>query len=291
MLMTLISDNIVHAGKPSRTALHVATLRAAHQLLDEPIVFEDPLAMTILDPDTRLRLLDDPFQYNDPLSRGERGSLVARSKFAEDEIARAAAVGIRQYVVLGAGLDTFAYRNPHETAGLRIFEVDHPATQRWKQERLMRADIPTPDNLVFAPVDFERGTLMESLKAAGFRADLPACFSWLGVTVYLSDEAIFRLLSFVALLPKGSSIFFDYHVPDNMLNSVQQAVVEVMRQKVASLGEPWIATFEPTSLRDRCLALGFGEAENYDSDELNKRYLYRRKDGLRSGGSILVART
>jgi methyltransferase (TIGR00027 family) len=285
------NENIVHAGRPSRTALHVATLRAAHQLLDEPIVFEDPLAMKILDPDTRSKLLDDPFQYNDPLSRGERASLIVRSKFAEDEVAQAVAAGVRQYVVLGAGFDTFAYRNPYEATGLRVFEVDHPTTQRSKKKCLEQAGIPTPGNLVFAPVDFEHEALIECLSAVGFRAELPACVSWLGVTVYLSEDAIFRLLSVVARLSRGSSVFFDYHVPENMLDSVQQAVVEVMKQKVAAFGEPWITTFEPTLLREQCLALGFREAENCEPNELNKRYLFRRKDGLRSGGRILVART
>lgn len=289
--MTSIDNNIVHAGRPSRTALHVATLRAAHQILDEPIVFDDPLAMKLLDPDTRSRLLDDPFQYNDPLSRGERASLVVRSKFAEDEVSRAVAAGVRQYVVLGAGLDTFAYRNPYEAMGLRVYEVDHPATQRSKKKCLEQAGIPAPGNLIFVPVDFEQEALMECLCAVGFREEQPACISWMGVTVYLSEEAIFRLLSVVAHLPRGSSVFFDYHVPKIMLDSVQQAIVEVMKQKVAAFGEPWITTFEPTSLREQCLALGFREAENYDSNELNKRYLFRRKDGLRSGGRILVART
>ena len=124
---------------------------------------------------------------------------------------------------------------------------------------------------------------MECLSAAGFRAELPVCVSWLGVTVYLSEEAIFRLLSVVAHLPRGSSIFFDYHVPENMLDSVQQAVVEVMKQKVASFGEPWITTFEPTLLREQCLALGFREVESCDFERIEQTVSFSPKEWAKVG--------
>jgi len=136
--MTITHENIVQSGEPSRTAWRVAMLRAAHQLLDEPIVLEDPMALQILGSEAERELREDPFLYNDPMARGLRAALVVRSRFAEDELARAVAAGVRQYVVLGAGLDTFAYRNPHAVAGLRVFEVDHPSTQQWKRQRASR---------------------------------------------------------------------------------------------------------------------------------------------------------
>jgi methyltransferase (TIGR00027 family) len=284
------SDNIVRTGKPSRTALRVAKLRAAHQLLDEPLVLADPLALPILGAEEAAAMTEDPFQYNDALARGVRAALVVRSAFAEDEAARAAAAGVRQYVVLGAGLDTFAYRRPETGLALRVFEVDAPSTQQWKRHLLAEAGIALPENLTFAPVDFEHDTLAEGLAAASFDAGQPACFSWLGVTMYLSEAAILATLGYVASLPEGSSITLDFRVPDSMLNPVQRVVSGIMAQRVASIGEPWVTAFEPTTFRAQLLALGFGEVEILDPETLNRRYLHRRKDGLHTGGWLLCAR-
>jgi methyltransferase (TIGR00027 family) len=215
--MTLTPENIIRTGEPSRTALRVAMQRAAHQLLDEPIVLEDPIALPILGAETEAAMREDPYQYNEPMMRGLRASLVVRSRVAEDELARAVEQGIRQYVVLGAGLDTFAYRNPHKATGLRVFEVDHPSTQQWKRRCLSDAGISVPDNLVFAPVDFEHATLAQGLAEAGFHSEQPTCFSWLGVTMYLTEAAIMGTLGFVASLPQGSSICFDYRVAASMV--------------------------------------------------------------------------
>lgn len=262
------AENIVRAGSPSRTALRVATLRAAHQLLDEPIVLDDPLALQILGPEAEAEMREDPFQYNDPFSRGLRASVVVRSRFAEEEVAEAVATGVTQYVILGAGLDTFAYRNPYAEAGLRVFEVDHASTQQWKRQLLGDAGISLPGNLTFAPVDFEQGSLAQGLAAAGFRDEQPACFSWLGGTMYLSAPAIIETLGFVASMPDSSSITFDFQVPTSMLNPIERAIVEVMGQRVGAIGEPWISTFEPAALREQVLALGFGKVETYEPDDL-----------------------
>lgn len=279
------------AGKPSQTALRVAILRAVHALLDEPAVLHDPIALPILGPDMAAALRDDPFQHNDPLSRGLRAALVVRSRVVEDELARAVAAGGRQYVVLGAGLDTFAYRNPHTASGLHVYEVDHPATQGWKRQALAAAGIPLPTDLTFVPVDFERETLAHALAAAGFRPDQPACFSWLGVSMYLSEAAIMAVLGYVATLPPGSSITFDFRVPPALLNPVERVIAEMMAQRVAALGEPWISAFDPAALRDQVRSLGFSMVETYGPDVLNPRYLHRRKDGLHTNGRILHART
>jgi methyltransferase (TIGR00027 family) len=289
--MTVMThENIVRDGEPSRTALRVAILRAAHQLLDEPVVFDDPIALPILGPEIEAALRADPFLYNDPMSRGLRGTLIVRSRFAEDELAQAVANGVQQYVVLGAGLDTFAYRNPHHATGLRVFEIDHPSTQQWKLNCLRVAGIAPPESLIFAPVDFEHGTLAQGLERVGFRADLPACFSWLGVTMYLTEAAIMESLSFVASLPKYSAISFDFRVPLSMLDPVQRVIGEVMAKRAASVGEPWISTFDPTLLRQQVIGLGFSEAKTFEPDELNLRYLHHRKDGLRTSGRLMCAR-
>jgi methyltransferase (TIGR00027 family) len=282
------TENRVHAGEPSRTAFGVALLRAAHQLLDEPIVLDDPIALSIIGPEAEAALRADPFPYNDPISRGLRAALVVRSRFAEEELARAVEAGVRQYVVLGAGLDTFAYRNPYPD--LQVYEVDHPSTQQWKRQLLGQAGIPVPANLAFAPVDFEQGSLEEGLRAAGFRADRPACFSWLGVTMYLSEAAIMELLAYVATLPAGSTITFDFRAPPSAHNPIERAIAEVMAARVAAIGEPWLSAFDPADLREQVAALGFDDVATYEPDALNLRYLHRRKDGLRTSGRLLCAR-
>jgi methyltransferase (TIGR00027 family) len=171
----------METGRPSATAFGAAALRAAHQLLDAPPAFEDPLALRILGPRVAAAIVEDPQRAGAPASL--RALVSLRSRHAEQALADAVGRGVRQYVVLGAGLDTFAYRNPFGARGLRVFEVDHPATQRWKRERLAEAGIEVPVRASFAPVDFERDTLADGLARAGFDADAPAFFSLLGVTV------------------------------------------------------------------------------------------------------------
>jgi methyltransferase (TIGR00027 family) len=274
-------------GDASRTAIRVAGLRAVHRLLDDPIVFDDPIALSILGPETEARLRDDPFKLNDSLSRGLRAAVVVRSRFAEDQLAKATERGVLQYVILGAGLDTFAYRNPFKAKGLRVFEVDRPATQIWKRQLLSNAGIAIPPELSFVGMNFEAAPLGDILQQAGFRMEQPAFFSWLGVTMYLTEAAIFETLKFVTSLPKGSSITFDFRVFSS--SPIARAIDEVLAQRAAEVGEPWISAFDPSVLRSRIFEIGFGAAEIYGSDQLNERYLHRRKDGLRTGGQIMFA--
>src|SRR5580700_12019169 len=197
-------------GQPSRTAFAAAAHRAAHQLLEGGRIFADPLATAVLGA-PEANLVGEGAQQ--PATRGMRLFIAARSRFAEESLAAAVARGVRQYVVLGAGLDTFAHRNPFAEQGLRVFEVDHPATQGWKRQRLAGAGLAPPASLTFAPVDFERQTLADGLAAAGFDAAKPAVFAWLGVVVYLTRAAVIETLRFVASLPAGTEVVFDYGVP------------------------------------------------------------------------------
>ena len=286
--MSTLPTNIVRHGEPSRSALRVASLRAVHQLLDEPLTFPDAIALPLLGASAEAALRDDPFVLNDPMSRGLRGALVARGRFVEDELARCVAAGVRQYVLLGAGLDTFSYRNPYGDEGLRVFEVDHPGTQRWKQQLLAEARIGVPASLTFVPLDFERDDLGGALRRAGFRADQPACVSWMGVTMYLTADAVLRTLGTVAGFAAGSCLCFDYRVPVTMLNPIERAVSDVMEQQIAALGEPWLSTFDPTQLQSQLLELGFSSAASATADDLNMRYFARRKDGLRTGGGVRI---
>ena len=286
--MPTLSTNIVRRGEPSRSALSVASLRAVHQLLDEPLVFPDPIALPLLGASTEAALRDDPFSLNDPLSRGLRGALVARSRFVEDELSRCVAAGVRQYLVVGAGLDTFAYRNPYRDEGLRVFEVDHPGTQQWKQQLLAESGIDVSASLTFVPADFERDDLGSALRQAGFHPDQAACVSWMGVTMYLTANAVAATLCTVAGFAPGSRLCFDYRLPVTMLNPVERVINEVIGQRVAALGEPWLSTFDPTQLQKQLLDLGFGSAESATPESLNARYFARRKDGLRAGGGVCI---
>jgi len=255
----------------SRTAERVAARRAAHQLLDKPLVFDDPLALRIAAPDPD----------RSPLAPYLRAAFAARSRFAEDELRDAVARGVEQYVVLGAGFDTFACRNPFPS--LRVFEVDHPATQARKRERLAEAEIAVPPSAVFVPIDFATTPLAEALAVAGFRADAPAFVSWLGVVPYLELAAIRDVLAFVASLPAGTTIVFDYGIPPASLSARGRAVFEWMAQRVAAAGEPWKTFFTPPDLMAMLREIGFAEVAGFGPAELNARYFDGRGDGLRLG--------
>lgn len=277
------------APKPS--ALRVAAIRAAHQLLDSPLVFDDPLAVAILGAEEEAALRADPARYNHPMLKSLRGSLVVRGRLAEDEWARSRGRGVRQFVVLGAGLDTCAYRHAGGD-GSRVYEVDLPATQAWKRECLRAAGIAEPAALTFVPVDFESMTLEEGLRAAGLRRDEPAFFSWLGVTMYLEDAAVTETLRTIASLAPGSGVVFDYAVRPEFLSPRERLGVQIVSAKTAEQGEPWKAFFDPAELGGRLRALGFGEVEDHDAEALNARYLAGRADGLRKSGvtRIICAR-
>ena len=273
---------LTNAG-PKPSAQRVATLRAAHQLLDSPLILEDRLALKILGSTNEAAVRSNPDHYNDPLSKRLRTSLVVRSRLAEDEWEKAAENGVRQYVILGAGLDTFAYRESHLTG--RIFEVDLPTTQQWKRECLGAADIQIPASLTYVPIDFEHDTLTQALSQAGFRKDEPAFFSWLGVSMYLEEEAILETLRFIASCAAGSTVVFDYVVTPSLLTPMERLGMELVSAKVAKSGEPWKTYFDPASLADNIRSLGFSEANNVSPESLNNRYLSGRKDGFRMGGS------
>lgn len=268
---------------PKPSAQRVATLRAAHQLLDSPLILEDPIALAILGSKDESVLRSNPEQYNDPFSKGLRTSLVVRSRLAEDEWEQSRESGNRQYVILGAGLDTYAYRATHHTG--RIFEVDLPATQEWKRACLGAADIRIPASLTYVPINFEHGTLEQGLSQAGFRKGEPAFFSWLGVSMYLEEEAVMETLRFITSCAAGSAVVFDYMVTPALLAPMERLGVEMISARVAERGEPWKTYFDPAALADRLRSLGFGAANNLSPEHLNDRYLAGRKDGLRMGRS------
>ena len=280
-------------AQPSRTALRVALRRAAHQLCDKkPLVFEDPLAVPILGPEFREELNRTPDADRRPFSAALRAFMVVRAKLAEDTLARGVAEsGVRQYLVLGAGLDTFAYRNPH--ARVRVFEVDHPATQAWKRERLEAAGIAIPDNVTLVPVDFERQSLAEELLAAGFNAKAPTVTAWLGVAPYLTLEAFRDTTELLGSFAPGSSVVFDYSQPREALSPVEQLMLDSLSSRVAQAGEPFRLFFTPDELEQELKLAGLEVVEDMDGPALTKKFLEGRKDGLQlrgRAGRICVAR-
>jgi methyltransferase (TIGR00027 family) len=270
-------------GKFSRTAHRVAVRRAAHQLLDEPRVLDDPLALRIIGSEAAEDLQSNPKEHQG-FSRAFRAFMAVRSRYAEDELAHAVERGVEQYVVLGAGLDTFGYRNPWQT--LCVFEVDHPDTQAWKLERLRAAGIPIPPSVTFVPVDFERQTLGAGLELKGFRADLPAFFSWLGVTPYITRESCMSTLAWVASLPRGSGIVFDFAVDPALLNAGQRQAFDALSNRVAAYGEPFRLFFDPGKLENELKSLGFRRTELLQRDQINARYFKDRADGLLVRGGL-----
>lgn len=270
--------------RPSATAQRVAARRAAHQMFDQPKVFDDPLAVPIMGPEAAEMLFLAHRKSETRGGRTLRAFMAARSRFAEDELAAAVKRGVRQYVILGAGLDTFAYRNPYP--GLRVFEIDHPATQAWKRHRLEAAGIQIPESLTFAPVDFEKQTFADGLDRAGFKAGEVAFFSWLGVTPYLARDIVLAGLRRIVSMSPQNGIVFDYAVPRSSLPLLHRLAFDALASRVARAGEPFQGFFLPEELAKELSAMGFRHLEDLDSDKINARYFRSRIDGLRVGGGL-----
>lgn len=272
----------MEASRPSRTALRVAMRRAAHQIYDaRPLVFDDPVAVPLLGDEYLPEVERTQFKLNKPFSVSLRAFMVARSRYAEDLLAQAVVRGVTQYVLLGAGLDTFAYRNPFPD--LHVFEVDHPATQQWKRDLLAARSISIPANLTYAPVDFEHQKLTTQLAAAGFDSEAPAFFAWLGVVPYLSPSAFRSTLSLVASSAKGSGIVMDYGQPRSALPSFEQLAHDSLASRVQLVGEPFQLFFTPPEMTEELTA--FHGLEDLGSIELNDRYFSNRTDNLKILGS------
>ena len=276
----------MQTGQPSHTARGAAAYRAIHQTLDGGVIFSDPLAARILDDETRARLDETAA---DPSLRPWRLFIAARSRFSEDTLAGCVARDVRQAVVLGAGLDTFSLRNPHAGQGVRVFEVDYPATQTWKRERLKQAGLPVPTSLTFAPVDFERQSLADGLKTAGFQADRPGFFQWLGVVPYLTREAVSLTLDFIAGVPE-SGVVFDYAEPFENYPDDRRADVMAIAARAASRGEPWVSLFGPAELSKMLRNKGFGIVEDLGMAGIAERFYGALKQGIVIGPGAHIVR-
>jgi methyltransferase (TIGR00027 family) len=290
-LMSYAQKAMMHSNRPQQTMFNtgpkpsahmVAVQRAVHQLVDHPLLFEDALALRILGPTNEKALRESISQFQDPMNRGLRTSLVVRSRLAEDELAKAIDSGVRQVVILGAGLDTLAYRNRGNQ--VRFFEVDLPETQTWKRQCLAAANIVALNNVTFVPIDFQTSTLAQGLAEAGFIANNATFFIWLGVVMYLDEVAIKEPLRFISNCSSGSAVILDYVVPTSSLPPVMRAPIDVMMKYVAGQREPWKSFYEPHILAAELNQLGFRAVYNFTPQELNQRYLSDRIDGLQLNG-------
>ncbi len=270
----------MHEAIPSKTALRVALRRAAHQVHDvKPLVFEDPLAVAILGPAYAEELRRTPEASRQPYSAAMRAWMVGRARLAEDALAEGVReLGVRQYLVLGAGLDTFACRNSYED--VRVFEVDHPATQAWKMTMLAGAGIVPPETAKFVTVDFERDSLRETLREAGFDEGVATVTAWLGVVPYLTSEAFRATLRVLGRFKAGSEVVFDYAQPREVLPEREQLMQDSLRARVALAGEPFQLFFTPELLQQELEGLGMRVVEDLDGATITGRYFAGRTDGL-----------
>jgi methyltransferase (TIGR00027 family) len=281
----------MNVGQTSRTAENAAIMRALHQALPpEARVFDDPLATRMVVPDSdayrsRVALLES---LSDPL-RARFTHYLLRARYAEDCLADAVQrVRLGQFVILGGGLDTFAYRQPNWAATLRIFEVDHPTTQAWKRQRLQQAGIAEPANLQFTPVDFADTTLETGLSRAGFSDTVPTFFSMLGVSQYLTLAELDQTFGFVHTMPPGSEIVFTIAVSDDMLQPDETEFVAALTKRFAEIGEPWHTRMRPEAFAARLQTMGFSAVRYLTPEEANTRYFRNRADGLRASEQELA---
>lgn len=264
------------------SGLGAARGRAAHLILDRPKIFEDPLAFRILGAETEAKLRSGLERLQTPARRSLRAFIAVRSRYVEDELARAIERGVRQYVILGAGFDTFAYRNPFGETLARVFEVDHPSTQASKLRRLEKAAIPIPKSVTFVAVDFETQALSDALMRSGFRSDEPAFFSCLGVFRNLSLKAVLSVLtSVVASASAGSELVFSFPFEPSPLRRIFGPAYRAMINLAGRRIDFRAAYFDPSSLVGDLKRMGFVDAQILGPKEMNALYCAERADGLR----------
>jgi methyltransferase (TIGR00027 family) len=260
----------------SKTAIGVAMLRAAHQLLDgEPRILDDTVVVRLLGADREARIRAGADAFREPRAMALRAHVLLRSRFAEERLRDAVGRGVTQLLMLGAGLDTFAYRQPVWARALRIYEVDHPASQGVKRAWLDAAGIALPPNLTFAPIDFEHDTLQAGLQRAGFDPAAMTFVSCLGVLVYLTADAIADLFAFVARLPAQSECAFTF----GGTRGPEEPGRTSLAARAADVGEPWVSGMEIEDVVAVLARAGLRAPVQPTPDEI-RAYLGRRTDGL-----------
>jgi methyltransferase (TIGR00027 family) len=277
---------------PDSTAVRVALWRALHVEVDAPPhVLDDTTGLQLAAPDANWRDRPDMDAQG---TRGYRASIVARARFLDDLAVQQAAEGVAQYVILGAGLDTFAQRKPETASRMRIFEVDRPGPQRWKQQRLIDTGHGVPDWLRLVPVDFEAGaSWWDALASAGFDAARPALIASTGVSMYLTREANLATLRQIARLAPGSTLAMTFILPLDLIDPAERAQHQMVYERARAAGTPFISFFRPDEMLALARDAGFRDARCVSTEDLTQRYFGERSDGLRpsSGETFVVAGT
>jgi methyltransferase (TIGR00027 family) len=268
-----------------------AVARALHREEPMPSVLDDQLALPLAGEEGLALMERLRSEVPAPILLAFSRWVCVRARLPEDVVERAVAEGVRQYVILGAGLDSFAYRRGDLLDRLRVYEVDHPASQSWKRARLADLDIECPANLVFAPVDFETQTLREGLEGSGFDFSVPAVFSWIGVTMYLTLPAIEATLATVAVCAAGTRIVLTYNRPRSALEGAGLAAENVFAEIAGEMGEPFVSVFEPAEAEELVRRLGFGDVAHFGPDEALQAYFAGRDDIRLHGAQRLIVAT
>lgn len=274
------------------TAARVALWRAIHVQVDAPPhVLADEVGLRLLAPEEGWRRRPD---MEPRATSGYRAAIVARARFIEDLVTAQAAAGVGQYVILGAGLDTFAQRQPEIASRLRIYEVDQAGAQAWKRQRLVETGFGIPAWLRFVPVDFESGpSWRDQLTAAGFDPSRPAIVASTGVAMYLTREATMATLRQIATLAPGSTLAMSFLLPLDLIAPEERPQLQAVQERARAAGTPFLSFFSPTEMLALARAAGFAKAEHVSTADLTQRYFAGRSDGLRpsTGESMLVATT
>lgn len=274
-------------GQRSRTAEAAAAVRAGHLLYDDPVIFADPFAIRLTS--VVWRLIGSSRILHWLVARKllaallpVRGEILGRSRYAEDQLEKAVAAGVDQYVMIGAGLDSFALRRRDLLTTVNVYELDHPASQASKRDRLRRLGVDLPSNLEFISVDFERETVAQALAKSSYSQKRPAFFSWLGVVSYLERKSVFDTLrSIVGCSFPGSGLVLDYGISIELLGPADRSTVQKLRNFTARRGERLISQFDPGTFPQEVCALGFELIENLSPTDQAARYFTGRTDDLR----------
>jgi methyltransferase (TIGR00027 family) len=276
---------------PSGTAVVTAVARALYRDEPGPVILDDDLALALAGEQglalaCRLRT-ELPQSQVLAFCRW----MCIRSRFTEELVQRAISRGVEQYVILGAGLDSFAYRRGDLMDSLRVFEVDHPASQSWKQHRLRDLGIEIPENLVFAPVDFERQALRDGLVSAGLDFARMAVFSWIGVTMYLTADAIEATLGTISGCATGSQVALTYNQPHRVLDDSALRVTSTFEAIAKELGEPFVSLFAADEIEALLRSFGFADIVHFGPDEARAAWFDGAADVAIAGAQRLIAAT
>lgn len=276
---------------PSKSAIMTAACRALHREEPPPWILDDPFAAGLAGKDGVTLMAE----IRRVLSAEQLAAFVQwvciRARFTEDVVDHGLAQGAGQYVILGAGLDSFAYRRSDVRDRVRVFEVDHPASQEWKRRRLEELGVIPPNNLVLCAVDFESESLVDGLTRSGFDWELPATFSWLGVTMYLTAEAIHATLEAIGSSAPGTAIVMTYNQRPETLDDFSRGVTTTLANAIGDLGERFLSFFTPSEAAALMRAAGYVNIEDFGGEEAYSKYLGDRKNvGVAGAQRVIVAR-